>query len=216
MSENGNGRVLNEHGDGVKLSKDGQRWKVWLGGTAAVYGREEVAYLRSTVITLAAHDREEAANVGLLIHGLKSRFDAVLMTPEEVAEHDAVVEGCPVAAPALVDPDFGPRAGKLQRDPQRTAWEAANGIAMVTGRQRRDVLAALVAAERGLTDEELRTITTHRRARTRRQELQEAGWVEDSGRVRPVASGNDAIVWALTEAAARAYGKLPPIAADEP
>jgi hypothetical protein len=210
MSENGNGRVLNEHGDGVKLSKDGQRWKVWLGGTAAVYGREEVAYLRSTVITLAAHDREEAANVGLLIHGLKSRFDAVLMTPEEVAEHDAVVEGCPVAATRAEIPlREVPARRQAAARPQRTAWEAANGIAMVTGtpaprRARRARGSRARAHGRGASRRSPPTAV-----RTRRQELQEAGYVEDSGRGGPTASGNDAIVWALTEAAARAAGKLP-------
>lgn len=214
MSENGNGRVLNEHGDGVKLSKDGQRWKVWLSGKAAVYRREEVAYLRSTVITLAAHDAEEAENVGLLIHGLKSRFDAVLLTPEEVAEHDAVVEGCP-----MPDPREN-RLGKFHspdHDAPETQREAAVAVFPRSGTQRWRVLQALAqAGSFGATDEEISEklgmgLNT---VRPRRLELHEMGYVIDSGRRRPTALNHLAAVWLITESALAA-GDLSAEPADE-
>jgi hypothetical protein len=96
--------------------------------------------------------------------------------------------------------------GKFHREAQRTERPSALDVYPRTGTQRLAVLAAIRAAgDRGMTDRELQQALHIRRARTRRQELQEGGWVMDSGRTRRLDTGNAAIVWVLTDAA---WGRL--------
>lgn len=59
------------------------------------------------------------------------------------------------------------------------------------------------AGQRGGTDEEIADgLALNANAeRPRRLELEEGGWVRDSGQKRSTRSGNDAIVWVLTDRA---------------
>lgn len=94
------------------------------------------------------------------------------------------------------------RIGKFQAEPHPTALRGAVKVYPRSGTQRRLILDAIAAAgERGLTHDEIAAVpgvadTAHR---TRKTELVEDGWVEDSGRTRPTVTGTDAIVWVLTE-----------------
>jgi len=107
--------------------------------------------------------------------------------------------------PQLSDPGKD-MLGKFHRDPQRTEQPAAEDTYPRTGTQRLRVLNAIRQAEPdGLTDRELQQNLRIRRARTRRQELVEGGWVEDSGRTRKLEdTKNKAIVWVLSERARKA------------
>lgn len=112
------------------------------------------------------------------------------------------------SGPPLSNPDADD-IGKFRADPKPTELKAAVAVYPRTGSQRRRVLDAIAeAGERGLTNEEIGKVpgiadTAHR---TRRKELVEGGWVEDSGRVRASDSGNDSIIWVLTERGRAKYG----------
>jgi hypothetical protein len=86
------------------------------------------------------------------------------------------------------------------RDHPATSHYAAERILPKTGTQRSRVLEA-IRRQGGLTDEEIadRLGMNPSSVRPRRQELQKAGWVEDSGDRRPTASGAQAIVWMVVE-----------------
>lgn len=86
------------------------------------------------------------------------------------------------------------------RDHPATSHYAAERILPKTGTQRSRVLEA-IRRQGGLTDEEIadRLGMNPSSVRPRRQELQKAGWVEDSGDRRPTASGAQAIVWTVVE-----------------
>lgn len=91
------------------------------------------------------------------------------------------------------------------------ATELASAIAVYprSGTQRRKVLDAIHAAGMaGLTDEEISNSLKMlaNTERPRRVELEEGGWIMDSGKKRKTeASGSDAVVWVLTEKGAREW-----------
>ncbi len=103
-------------------------------------------------------------------------------------------------------PLFDPDANTLgafhapETDAPDTERLAAIDVYPRTGTQRRAVLDYLARCGGGATDEEIRNATGVRRARTRRHELLEGGWVCDSGIQRKVGTGNLAEVWTLTQA----------------
>lgn len=94
-----------------------------------------------------------------------------------------------------------PRIGRFRHGDTDTAIAAAHLAAAQTGNQRVRIIYALQRAGRkGLTNTEIGEIegisdTAHR---TRRKELEELGWVVDSGRRRMTPSGAEAIVWRLS------------------
>lgn len=95
--------------------------------------------------------------------------------------------------------------GRSHQDDPHTSRAAMPGKAKLTG-LRQKVLETHFANRDGLTDFELAAIVVKREtsAGTRRKELQEHGLIEDSGTTRLSPSGNDAIVWRLTDAGAHA------------
>jgi hypothetical protein len=97
--------------------------------------------------------------------------------------------------------------GKFQRDAHQTSVAAAIALAPKSGTQRRIVLDFIGrAGERGLTDRELQHYTRIRRARTRRKELVDLGWVVYSGRKRLLPdTKNRAEIWVLSEEARRQW-----------
>lgn len=103
---------------------------------------------------------------------------------------------------ALSDPD-ATTLGKFHRDGHATERESAISVYPRTGTQRRKVLDYIArCGHQGATDRELQQNLSIRRARTRRQELVEGGWVIDSGVTRRLPdTGNHAIVWILSDAA---------------
>lgn len=108
----------------------------------------------------------------------------------------------------LSDPDEN-RPGFFSASRRPTQVDAAYAVYPRTGTQRRKVLNLIArAGERGLTDEEMqRSLRLPGNSeRPRRLELEEGGWIVDSGRVRGTsASGNPAIVWVLSAEAARVW-----------
>lgn len=85
-----------------------------------------------------------------------------------------------------------------------TERAAAFAVQPRTGTQRWAVLDAISSSSAGLTDEEVRECLDGIRYSSecaRRQELQQGGWIEDSGRTRLTRAGNAAIVWELTDEA---------------
>ena len=81
-----------------------------------------------------------------------------------------------------------------------TSHEAALRVLPKSGTQRRRVLTALMMAAfggHGLTDEELQDQLDMNPSseRPRRIELQQMGWIENSGQTRVTRSGAKAIVW---------------------
>jgi len=92
--------------------------------------------------------------------------------------------------------------GKVQRDGMATSRAAAIALFPKSGTQRRTVLDYIGRYDpHGLTDRELQQMTRIRRARTRRSELVEQGWVIDSGRKRRLPdTKNLAEVWILSDA----------------
>lgn len=105
----------------------------------------------------------------------------------------------------LTDPDRN-EIGKFQapgRGAAVTQRKAAILVYPRTGTQRRKVLDYVAAeGERGATDEEIAAALgmLANTERPRRVELEEGGWIADSGlRRKTAASGSDAAVWTLTE-----------------
>jgi hypothetical protein len=89
-----------------------------------------------------------------------------------------------------------------------TERKAAIAVYPRTGTARRRVLDHIAAAgEHGSTDEEASLALQMRlyTAAPRRKELVDDGWVEDSGKRRPTATGTDAAVWVLTEQGRREW-----------
>jgi hypothetical protein len=106
-------------------------------------------------------------------------------------------------------PDPGAdEVGRFHSDPHPVEIPAALRVFPRTGSQRRLILDAVAAAgEHGITHDELAAIpeVSDRAHRTRRKELEMAGWVEDSGRTRLTVTGTDAVVWVLTEQGRKEY-----------
>lgn len=95
----------------------------------------------------------------------------------------------------LFDPVLEPKT-TTGRDHPETSHYAAGRVLPKTGTQRGRVLEA-IRRHGGLTDEEIVALLDMNPSsvRPRRQELQKAGWIEDSGERRPTMSGAQAIVW---------------------
>jgi hypothetical protein len=95
---------------------------------------------------------------------------------------------------------FAPEPGLARRDHRRTAKEAADQIAGVSGTLRRKVWDYLLERwAEGATDEEMQDAMDMPAStqRPRRCELVEAGEVVDSGTTRKTRSGRSAVVWQL-------------------
>lgn len=110
-------------------------------------------------------------------------------------------------APARVDPDaivHIPRTKVRRKDPD-TSWAAATQQSPQKSRLLYEAIQILLSRE-PMTDEEM--IVALRRSnfphtpsgvRTRRKELMNAGWVQDSGQRRATEAGSPSIVWRWTE-----------------
>jgi hypothetical protein len=107
---------------------------------------------------------------------------------------------CPKCGRPLSNVDEN--ATRVSRHNQDTARQAAQEALPRSGSQRRLVLNAIATSVDGLTDEEVRLALgihwTSAGTDTRRKELQDGGWVQNSGRRRKTLSNKDAIVWELT------------------
>jgi hypothetical protein len=70
-----------------------------------------------------------------------------------------------------------------------------------TGTGRRRVLDLIARSEDGLTDQQMQDLLQMDPStqRPRRGELEEDGWIENSGRIRRTRSGSKAVIWVLTE-----------------
>lgn len=155
-----------------------------------------MADLRAQLDTPARGHAKESMFV---LHELKALFPGSEILEDEIAE-------IATEQLELSDPDeqtigafHGPDVGAPD-----TERKAALDVYPRTGTQRRAVLDFIATAgDRGATDDEAREATGVRRARTRRHELMEGGWVEDSGRQRKLQTGNLAEIWVLTDAGRR-------------
>lgn len=131
-----------------------------------------------------------------VFHWLKAELDAVLIHDDD----EPTVEQVPV--------EYRPDANRPAPNSGRgTSAKAAGAIFPRTGTLRRRVLDAVGAAgEHGATDDDLLASTglPPNTLRPRRWELVSGGWVVDSGRKRPTASGQDAVVWVVSRLG-RAY-----------
>ena len=179
-------------------------------GNWADYTAEELAFVRGFI--RQAENGE--ITVALARHQV-SWFHTALASGARVASKPASVEAVePVDQPSLLDPLPNPGApsiGRFHADPKPTELRAAIESYPRSGSQRRRVLDVIAAAPDGRLDEEIAAVpgiadTAHR---TRRNELVQDGWVEDSGRTRRTASGTDSIVWVLTEQGRQQYPLIP-------
>lgn len=106
---------------------------------------------------------------------------------------------------ALPDPTEN-TDGIVGRDHPDTSKQAALNVMPRTGTQRLAVLEAVAnGRDGGMTDEEIRDELGLRYSSecARRKELVDGGWLEDSGRTRPTSTGQEAIVWVVTQRALR-------------
>lgn len=90
----------------------------------------------------------------------------------------------------------------IQRDPRDTAEYAKWSVMPKTGSQRLAVLEFIIdRGETGATHQEIfqQLHLSYSAATTRSQELEQGGWIVDSGRRRDTIAGNPAIVWVLSE-----------------
>ena len=174
-------------------------------GAVAEYDPHELEFVRAVI---ARHDRGEITDADLLrhvqaLHDVKLTGGRMLPPERESAPTPGFVQ------PPLSDPDAD-TIGKFHAGAPPTEVGAALRVHPRTGTQKRLILDAVAASgDAGLIDEEIAHIpgvadTAHR---TRRNELVEGGWVEDSGRTRPTASDAPSIVWVLTERGRRQYGR---------
>lgn len=104
--------------------------------------------------------------------------------------------------------------GLVRNDHPETAQEAAKAIKLRSGTQRAAVLLELFEANvsglDGMTDETLqRTLRMGASSeRPRRVELVRMGFVQDSGKREPTTSGQEAILWTITDGGIIAARKL--------
>lgn len=109
-----------------------------------------------------------------------------------------------------IDVDPGANAvGRMHADPRDTEKKAALDVAEISGRERRAVLDAIVAAyPDGLTDSESEVATggCQTGVGARRNELMNAGWVEETEIRRPTSRGATGIVWRATPKALAFFG----------
>lgn len=162
--------------------------------------REDLAFLqgmweRTREHPTAPHVNELRTLLDLFAYFPGSRFQDAPVRRQEADYASRMLD----EAHALADPAAN-SLGRLHKAPTDTELGAAVMSFPRTGSQRLRVLEAIAAAPDGLLDEEIATVpgiadTAHR---TRRSELVQGGWVEDSGRTRRTASGADSIVWVLT------------------
>ena len=165
------------------------------GGTLeAHYQPHEEAAMREIATSGAPTALREAK----VFHWLKAELDAVLLRDDD--DDQVVLEAVPVG--------YLPDANRPAPTSGRATSAAAAGVVFPrTGTLRRHVLDAIGAAgERGATDDDLLASTglAPNTLRPRRWELVSGGWVVDSGRKRPTASGSDAVVWVVSRLG-RAY-----------
>lgn len=114
---------------------------------------------------------------------------------------------------SLSDPD-APHT-QLRHGARETEIAAALAALPNSGTARRRVL-DIIAGSEGLTDYEIRGLDVERHGtpnhqleslRTRRKELEDGGWVIDSGLRRPTPSNNEANVWVLSDRARSELGR---------
>lgn len=93
-----------------------------------------------------------------------------------------------------------PRAKARNTDPA-TSHRAAFANLPLKNTQRRLILEIHLAHPKGLTDDELSQLIGMRlnSLTTRRSELFQGGWLEDSGEERKTRTGVCAVVWRVTE-----------------
>ncbi len=99
----------------------------------------------------------------------------------------------------LFRPDPKTPGAKLRRDARDTSIAAAGRTWPQSGTARERVLAAIVVLPG--TDEEIADALdmNPNTQRPRRKELEEMGWIRDSGQRRKTRSGTRAIVWEYVE-----------------
>jgi hypothetical protein len=92
-------------------------------------------------------------------------------------------------------------AGLVAHDAADTSKAAALDVMPRSGTQRLAVLTIIAQSADGMTDEEIQAALaiSPNSQRPRRVELVDGGWLIDTARTRPTESGNDAIVWALSD-----------------
>jgi len=98
-------------------------------------------------------------------------------------------------------PDPDGHAMKLPAHPTDTQVEAADRAQPTAGTARRRVLDLIrFYGEVGATDEQIAKALgmNPNTERPRRKELEEMGWIRDSGERRKTASGSPAIVWTFS------------------
>jgi hypothetical protein len=95
-----------------------------------------------------------------------------------------------------------PNAKARTTDPD-TSKQAALANLPLKDTQRREILEIHLAYPKGLTDDELSQLTHIRlnSLTTRRSELFQGGWLEDSGLERKARTGVFQVVWRVTEKA---------------
>lgn len=95
-----------------------------------------------------------------------------------------------------------PRLKARGSDPE-TSKKAAFANLPLKDTQRREILEIHVKNPDGLTDDEVSQLTSMRlnSLTTRRSELFQGGWLEDSGLERKTRTGIAAVVWRVTEKA---------------
>lgn len=95
-----------------------------------------------------------------------------------------------------------PRSKARSGDPD-TSKRAAFANLPLKGTQRREILDIHLANPKGLTDDELSQLTSIRlnSLTTRRSELYQGGWLEDSGLERKARTGISQVVWRVTDKA---------------
>lgn len=98
--------------------------------------------------------------------------------------------------------------GLVRRDGPETSKKAAYMATPRTGTVRHRILGAIVrAGDNGLTDDEGERLLAMRRSQSytpRRRELDQGGFIRDTGRTRTTISGRDATVWEATTSGKRA------------
>lgn len=97
-----------------------------------------------------------------------------------------------------------PRSKARGSDPD-TSKRAAFANLPLKNTQRREILEIHLRHLEGLTDDELSQLTPMRlnSLTTRRSELFQGGWLEDSGLERKTETGISAVVWRVTDKAKR-------------
>lgn len=97
----------------------------------------------------------------------------------------------------------------VRKNAHQSEIDAANFVRPRTGTQRAKALDVIVGAgAHGATDYEISQAIDliPPRVASRRKELVQMGWIEESGKTRPTPGGIEAIVWVLTDKAQTELG----------